>query len=329
VHRAAIVAIALVLLTIPAGARAASADVAALQVALRAAGTDPGTVDGVTGPRTRTAIRAFQARRHLAVDGVAGPRTRAALGRRWTRDLGARALSVGARGSDVAALQFLLQARGFGPGTVDGDFGPGTIAAVRRYQQSARLGVDGVAGGRTVGALRTRLVAVTSTPVRFLRPVGGAWTDGFGFVGGRRHTGLDFPRGAGTPVGAAGRGTVSFAGSTSGGYGNLVVVRHRLGYETWYAHLATIAVAAGQSVAGGSILGTVGSTGRSTGPHLHFEARHFGTPIDPVAQLLTARSAGRATAARVRSAPLRCPPNADARGTRDADPARARLDRCP
>ncbi len=312
-------------LVLAAPASAGRGDVAALQVALRAGGLDPGPVDGVSGPRTRAAVRAFQHRRRLAADGIAGPQTRRALGVRGRPSLGSRAMSTGSVGWDVAALQFLLYKRGFGGGAFDGAFGPLTAGAVGRYQDAVGLSADGVAGPATVGALRggrTVVRNVSGSPVRFLRPVGGRWTDRFGFVGGRRHTGLDFPVGYGTPVGAAGRGTVIFAGYNRGGYGNLVVVAHRLGYESWYAHLSAITAHVGQAVAGGSILGRVGSTGRSTGPHLHFEVRRLGTPIDPLPQLLGARSARRTLVAG-------CRPNADARNARDADPPVARLDRCP
>jgi murein DD-endopeptidase MepM/ murein hydrolase activator NlpD len=146
------------------------------------------------------------------------------------------------------------------------------------------------------------------------------------------HTGIDFPAAKGTTVGAAGRGTVAFAGWNTGGYGYLVVVRHRLGYESWYAHLSTIAVAPGQYVVGGTPIGGVGSTGHSTGPHLHFEVRHFGTPIDPIPRLLSV-SAARSVRAPARGSRAkqrrRCRPNADARRTRNTDPPVARLDRCP
>ena len=79
-------------------------------------------------------------------------------------------------------------------------------------------------------------------PVRLLRPVGGPIGDRFGAPreGRRTHTGIDFPVDAGTQVGAAGVGVTEFAGWNSGGYGNLVVIRHRLGYTTWYAHLSSI-----------------------------------------------------------------------------------------
>lgn len=112
-----------------------------------------------------------------------------------------------------------------------------------------------------------------------------------------------------------------FAGWNSGGYGNLIVIKHRLGWETWYARLSGIAVSVGQAVAGGTVIGYVGSTGRSTDPHLHFETRYFGTPVDPAPRLLMAASAG--------GRRLKCRPNADARRTRNTDPYRARFGRCP
>ena len=307
-------------------AHAGRADAAALQVALRGVGLYHGAVDGIAGPWTKRAVRRFQRRRRLAVDGIAGPRTRRALGRRGRPRLGRRPMKKGHRGWDVAALQYLLSRRGFGPGGFDGGFGPRTARAVRRFQRAAGLAVDGIAGPSTLSALRRKRLSVgprRGGPVRFLRPVRGGMGDGFGWVHGRRHTGLDFPRGYGAPVGAAGRGVVAFAGWNSGGYGNLVVVKHRLGFETWYAHMARVSVRRGQAVTGGSRVGYVGSTGRSSGPHLHFEARRFGTPIDPRPRLLSI-SAARASGRR-----LVCRPNADARNTRDADPAVARLYRCP
>jgi murein DD-endopeptidase MepM/ murein hydrolase activator NlpD len=316
-------------------ARAGSADVAALQVAMRALGLYPHPVDGITGPWTVQAVRSFQTSHRLAVDGVAGPQTLRALGPRGKPPLGKRPMRIGQRGFDVAALQFLLSSRGFGPGGFDGGFGPNTAAAVRRFQAAAGLAADDVAGPATLNALQGgQLVTQLSDPVRFLRPLGVPVTDGFGFIPpGRWHTGLDFPADKGTTVGAAGRGTVAFAGLNTGGYGNLVVVRHRLGYESWYAHLSTIAVSPGQYVVGGTPIGAVGSSGFSTGPHLHFEVRHFGTPIDPTPRLL-AVSAARSLRAPARSsrAPKRrrrCRPNADARHTRNTDPPVARLNRCP
>jgi murein DD-endopeptidase MepM/ murein hydrolase activator NlpD len=335
-----------------APAHGASAEIAALQVAMSAEGLYPHRVDGISGPWTQSAVRTFQARNGLAVDGVAGPQTRAALGKRGKPSFGSRPMRNGHRGWDVAALQFLLSSRGFGQGGLDGGFGPGTQAAVRSFQGAASLSVDGVAGAATIGALRggTLTTASPSDPVRFLRPLNAPIGDGFGWTGERWHNGLDFPASKGAAVGAAGRGTVAFAAWNNAGYGYLVVVRHRLGYETWYAHLSRVAAVPGTAVAGGSLLGYVGSTGYSTGPHLHFEARRFGTPVDPMPRLLDAVSLSRAPhragnsrpSARPRAevarggktkgrrpARRRCRPNADARGGRNVDPARARIDRCP
>jgi peptidoglycan hydrolase-like protein with peptidoglycan-binding domain len=277
-----------------APAHAVSSDTAALQVALKALHLYGGPIDGVAGPGTKRAVRRFQRRRHLPVDGVAGPRTRRALGRRGRPRLGARPMRTGHRGWDVAALQFLLRRRGCGPGSIDGGFGPGTAAAVRSCQRRYGLSADGVAGPATIRALqngrrrtrRTPSIRRASTPVRFLRPIAAPITDGFGWRGNRPHQGIDFPASNGAPVTAGGVGIVREAGYNAFGYGNLVIVTHRLGFESWYAHLSSVAVVRGQSVSGGVLVGRVGSTGHSTGPHLHFEVRRNGTPVDPVPLLL-------------------------------------------
>ena len=289
-----------------------SANVAALQVALRAVHKYGGGVDGIPGPGTRRAVRAFQRAHRLPTDGIAGRRTRRALGKRGTPRLGSRAMHVGSRGWDVAALQFMLRRRGYSVG-VDGGYGANTAAAVRRFQSAAGLRADGLAGRSTLHALehgvrspgRRVPVSSVSGPVRFLTPVAAPIGDGFGHPGGRRHDGIDLLAHAGAPVGAAGRGVVSFAGWNSGGYGNLVIVQHRLGYETYYAHLSAIAVGVGRAVAGGSRIGSVGATGHVTGPHLHFEVRLHGVPINPIPLLLSQISLRAAGAPReVCSAPV-------------------------
>ena len=98
---------------VPSVAQARSADTAALQVALRAKHAYSGTVDGIRGPMTREGVRRFQQRRGLVADGIAGPATRAALGWRGRPKLGRRVIGPGAKGWDVAALQWLLATRGF------------------------------------------------------------------------------------------------------------------------------------------------------------------------------------------------------------------------
>ena len=133
------VGLALVLgigLFLPAAADASRANVAALQVAMQALGLYESTIDGIEGPLTRGAVRTYQRRRGLQVDGIAGPRTRHALGRRGGPRLGSRMMHTGMRGWDVAALQFLLAGRGYGPGGYDGGFGPNTKAALLRYQSA-------------------------------------------------------------------------------------------------------------------------------------------------------------------------------------------------
>src|SRR3954452_5680325 len=232
---AALVSTFVFVLGAAAPASASHANVAALQVAMRALHLYPGGIDGIAGPQTRRAIRAFQRHKRLAADGIVGRHTRDALGRRGRPELGSRAVHKGQRGWDVAGLQYLLRARGYSAGSVDGGFGSMTAAAVRRFQRSRGLGADGVAGPRTLAALRHSLRSSRTVggPVRFLRPISAPMGDGFGHPGGRRHDGIDFPKRYGAPVGAAGRGVVRFAGWNSGGYGNLVGVGHRLGVELW------------------------------------------------------------------------------------------------
>ena len=287
----AVVAVALAL---PAPALAGP-KVAAVQVALKRFGLYNATVDGIRGPMTKAAIVRFQRRRGLSVDGVVGPQTRSAFGKRGRPAFGSRTMKRGDRGWDVAAMQYILARRGYPPGAIDAVFGPMTDAALRNFQRAYGLSADGLAGPQTISALRRGSASRGTTPVahgpvRVLRPVPGPIGDGFGAPrsGGRTHTGLDFPAAAGTRVGAAGVGVVEFAGWNNGGYGNLVVVRHRLGYTTWYAHMSSVAVASGQSVVGGTRIGYVGSTGNSTGPHLHFELRKNAVPIDSMPYLLQA-----------------------------------------
>ena len=277
---------------------AAGPKVAAVQVALKRIGLYNATVDGVRGPLTKAAIVHFQRRRGLSVDGVVGPQTRRAFGKRGRPAFGSRTMKRGDRGWDVAAMQYILARRGYPPGAIDAVFGPMTDMALRNFQRAYGLSSDGLAGPHTISALRHGRASrgmpggttPVSGPVRLLRPVGGRIGDAFGAprAGGRTHTGLDFPVQAGTRIGAAGVGVVEFAGWNTGGYGYLVVVRHRLGYATWYAHMSRVAVSAGQSVTGGTTVGYVGSTGHSTGPHLHFELRRNAVPIDPFPYLLSA-----------------------------------------
>ncbi len=111
-------------------------------------------------------------------------------------------------------------------------------------------------------------------------PASGSVTSEYGRRWGRMHEGVDIGAPSGTPINAARSGQVVFAGS-QGGYGNLVLVDHGGGVVTAYAHQSRIIVSPGQSVSGGQQLGAVGSTGNSTGPHLHFEVRVGGAARNP------------------------------------------------
>jgi murein DD-endopeptidase MepM/ murein hydrolase activator NlpD len=118
----------------------------------------------------------------------------------------------------------------------------------------------------------------------FIWPVNGSVVSGFGMRWGRLHEGIDIAASTGTPIWAAAAGTVIHAGWL-GGYGNLVVVDHGNGLATAYAHASAILVAVGQQVAQGETVSLVGSTGNSSGPHLHFEVRVNGVAVDPLLYL--------------------------------------------
>ena len=152
------------------------------------------------------------------------------------------------------------------------------------YQAHEALATDLVRrlAGKTAGCS-----ALTNGPWRL--PVPGAYTLTSGFgprvspTTGRPdfHTGQDFAVPTGTPALAVSSGVVAFAG-WDGGYGNLVRVRHANGVESWYGHLSAIHVHVGDRVQTGTELGLTGSTGNSTGPHLHLEIRVDDKPTDPI-----------------------------------------------
>jgi murein DD-endopeptidase MepM/ murein hydrolase activator NlpD len=96
------------------------------------------------------------------------------------------------------------------------------------------------------------------------------------------HAGLDFTAPQGTPIYATADGRVKTSGSSSGGYGNHVVINHGYGYETLYGHMVRVKVRAGQNVKRGEVIGWVGNTGKSTGPHCHYEVHKNGNAVDPI-----------------------------------------------
>ena len=124
----------------------------------------------------------------------------------------------------------------------------------------------------------------TPSAAGFIWPVNGPVTSGFGMRWGRMHEGVDIGVGYGTPIHAAAAGRVVYAGWMSG-YGNLVAIDHGGGVSTAYGHQSSIAVSVGQVVSQGQTIGYVGCTGHCFGPHLHFEVRINGSPVDPLGYL--------------------------------------------
>jgi murein DD-endopeptidase MepM/ murein hydrolase activator NlpD len=96
------------------------------------------------------------------------------------------------------------------------------------------------------------------------------------------HEGIDFTAAIGTPIYATGNGTVMSASMDKGGYGNCVVINHGFGYQSLYGHCSRLNVRPGQKVNRGDIIGFVGSTGKSTGPHVHYEVIKGGSKINPI-----------------------------------------------
>jgi murein DD-endopeptidase MepM/ murein hydrolase activator NlpD len=139
---------------------------------------------------------------------------------------------------------------------------------------------------RIRGQLAAAQGATDTTPSAsgLIWPVDGPVTSPFGYRWGRLHAGIDIGVPYGTPIHAAAAGTVVLAGWV-GGYGNYTCIDHGGGLATCYAHQSAFAVGAGAQVAQGQVIGYVGCTGHCFGPHLHFEVRINGTPVDPLGYL--------------------------------------------
>lgn len=129
------------------------------------------------------------------------------------------------------------------------------------------------------------MVGTTALPSvgtgKFVQPYFGTITSRFGARWGRTHTGTDICGTTGDPIKAADNGIVITAEYQDNGYGNIIIIDHQNGIHTWYAHLNSIGVKAGDTVEKGAVIGELGNTGYSTGPHLHFEVRENGTPVNP------------------------------------------------
>ena len=133
----------------------------------------------------------------------------------------------------------------------------------------------------TLDQMNTYRIAMEKLPLAMPVKDSFRYTSGFGRRWGRAHEGVDMAAPVGTPVHVTGDGVVTFAGR-QGAYGNLIKIEHELGVETRYGHLSRIRVKAGQRVSQGDLIGDMGNTGRSTGPHLHYEVRMKGRAVDPM-----------------------------------------------
>jgi murein DD-endopeptidase MepM/ murein hydrolase activator NlpD len=156
--------------------------------------------------------------------------------------------------------------------------------AVEAVKAVKKESIDTLAPGDVIQAEISEPIAM---PGAFKSPLQGRITSEFGLrndpINGRhrQHHGVDIAAPRGTPIGAAATGTVVFAGRR-GGYGNTVIIEQADGKQTLYGHADQLKVSVGDRVEAGQTIATVGSTGRSTGPHLHFEVRENGQPIDPL-----------------------------------------------
>lgn len=136
---------------------------------------------------------------------------------------------------------------------------------------------------RRIISNKTVVSVGTIAGVGLSRPVNGSITSRYGSRSSIRssaHTGLDIATSKGTPITPIAPGTVTYAGY-KGSYGNLVIINHGNGIESYYAHCSQIYTAVGQEVDAKTMISTVGSTGNSTGPHLHLEIRQNGNPLNP------------------------------------------------
>lgn len=157
---------------------------------------------------------------------------------------------------------------------------------VERHELEEDLGEMQKQQAKISGALRGALPAgaIRKGTGRFIYPMNGTFTSPFGTRWGRLHAGIDIAAPIGTPIRAADGGRVAIAGAVSG-YGNYTCIQHSNSLSTCYGHQSSIAVKVGQTVTKGQIIGLCGNTGRSTGPHLHFEVRVNGNPQNPMGYL--------------------------------------------
>lgn len=153
-------------------------------------------------------------------------------------------------------------------------------------EKPKQVTVASVSKTSSTGSVNTKLTtssAKTSLGISLIKPVSGTITSRFGASSSMRkssHTGLDIATSTGTPIVAAAAGTVTFSGY-KGSYGNMIVISHGNGVQTYYGHCSKLYVSSGTTVSQGQTIAAVGSTGNSTGPHLHLEVRINGVAYNP------------------------------------------------
>lgn len=155
------------------------------------------------------------------------------------------------------------------------------LAQKKAAEEAARKAAASYSGSYTPTVVLASAGSIGDLQLK--APVSGMISSRFGDRSGVRrstHTGTDIAAPMGTAVTAAAEGTVASAG-WNGSYGNCIIINHVNGVQTWYAHLSKINVSVGQQVNTSTVIGNVGSTGNSTGPHLHLEVRINGTPVNP------------------------------------------------
>lgn len=173
----------------------------------------------------------------------------------------------------------------------DFDYYARKAVALRKFHDSAALPSKEVAAvlGRARGK-RRKYPPLPAYAGSYRWPLGaGVVSSEFGRRWGKNHEGIDIAADPGEPVFASAAGRVEYAGSGLRGYGNAVILRHDEKTTTLYAHNSALKVREGQRVASGAVIALLGSTGHSTGPHVHFEIRSDRTPVDPRSRLPRSR----------------------------------------